>query len=269
MMEMVSAGLSGLSGFSLIGLLLLAGFAGFVDSVIGGGGLVQIPALFSFLPNVAPATLFGTNKIPSICGTSLAMVRYAGRVKLPWAMLGWAFVSTLLCAFLGAKSVSLLPREWMRPIVLVLLVVVAVVTFMRKDFGHHHTPRYSGRREIGMGMLVGGVLGFYDGFFGPGMGAFLIFCFVRFFGYDFLLASAVSKVLNWASNFAALVYFIPSGHVLWVVASFMAMANVLGAWIGSHMAISRGAGFIRVLFLAVLSVLIAKLGWDTINSWLQ
>ena len=259
---------AGLDWPSLVFLFLLAGFAGFIDSVVGGGGLIQIPALFATFPGVAPAILLGTNKIPSISGTSLAMLRYASRVKLPWHMLGWAFVSTLLFAFLGARVVSLLPKEWMRPLILVLLVLVAVVTFMRKDFGQHYAPRYFGRREILMGILVGAVLGFYDGFFGPGMGTFLIFCFVRFFGYDFLLASAVSKVLNWASNFAALAYFAPTGHVMWSIAVLMGIANISGAWVGSHMAISRGAGFIRILFLFVLTALIAKLGWDTVRPWL-
>lgn len=252
-----------INGFSLILLLFLAAFAGFVDAVVGGGGLIQVPAVFAAFPSVLPATLLGTNKVASICGTSLAAVRYMRRVTLPWPMLRWAFVSTLMFAFLGARTVSLLPKEYLRPLVLFLLILVAVLTFMRKDFGHHHAPRYSGRKEILLGMLVGAGLGFYDGFFGPGMGTFLIFCFVRFFGYDFLLASAVGKVLNWASNFAALAYFIPTGHVLWGVALAMAVANVSGAWLGSHIAIKRGAGFIRILFLGVLVGLIAKLGWDS------
>lgn len=254
--------------FPLFLLLLLAGFAGFVDSAVGGGGLIQVPALFAAFPSVAPATLFGTNKIASICGTSLAMVRYTRRIILPWRMLCWAFVATLVFAFLGARAVALLPKEWVRPLVLLLLIFVVGVTHIHKDFGRYHRPRYSGRKETLMGVLVGAGLGFYDGFFGPGMGVFLIFSFVRFFGYDFLLASAVSKVLNWASNFAALAYFVPTGHVMWGVAALMAIANVSGAWLGSHMVIRRGTGFVRVLFLIVLGALIAKLGMDVARPWM-
>ncbi len=251
---------AGLDLFSLIWLLLLAGFAGFVDAVVGGGGLIQVPALFTSFPGMAPATLFGTNKLASICGTALAALRYARRVRFPWRMLVCAFVSTLVFAYLGAKAVSLLPKELVRPIVLALLVLVTISTLVRKDFGHHHAPLHHGKKEVALGVLVGAVLGFYDGFFGPGMGAFLIFCFVRFFGYDFLRASAVSKVLNLSSNLAALSYFIPAGHVLWGVGALMAAANIAGAWVGSHMAIRRGAGFVRSLFLCVLVGLIAKLG---------
>lgn len=256
-------------GFSLLVLLILAAFAGFVDSVVGGGGLIQVPALFTTFPQISPATLFGTNKIASICGTTLAMERYARQVKLPWHVLRWAVPSTLIFAFLGAKAVSLLPKEWMHPIVLVLLILVTIATFIRKDFGHHHSPSHSGKKEIWLGALVSAALGFYDGFFGPGMGVFLIFCFVRYFGYDFLQASAVSKVLNWASNFAALAFFIPTGHVMWRIALIMALCNISGAWLGSRMAIKRGATFIRLLFLGVLIVLIAKLGWDTVNLLIE
>ncbi len=252
----------GVEGFSFLLLLLLSGFAGFVDAVVGGGGLIQVPAIFTTFPNAVPATLLGTNKVASICGTTLASVRYMGRVVLPWRMLIGAFISTLLFAFIGAKVMSTVSKEWMRAFVLVLLIVVAIVTWFSKEFGQHHAPRYFGRKEILMGVLVGAVLGFYDGFFGPGMGTFLIFCFVYFFGYDFLLASAMSKILNWASNFAALTYFVPTGHVIWGVGLLMAGANISGAWIGSHMAIRRGPGFVRIFFLGILVVLIAKLGWQ-------
>ncbi|MBK9949308.1 MAG: TSUP family transporter [Nitrospira sp.] len=245
-------------------LTILAGFAGFVDAVVGGGGLIQIPALFTSFPNTAPATLFGTNKIASICGTTLATLSYSRRILLPWAMLRWALLSTALFAFIGARVVSLIPKETMRPLVLVLLIIVMMTTFMRKDFGHHLTPRYSGSKEILLGMVIGAALGFYDGVFGPGMGTLLLFCFVRFFGYDFLLASAVSKVINWGSNCAALAYFIPAGHVIWPVALLMAVANIAGALIGTQTALQKGAGFVRVLFLLVLSILIAKLAFEII-----
>lgn len=262
-------GINGLDGFSLALLLLLACFAGFVDAIVGGGGLIQVPAIFTLIPQGTPATLLGTTKVASLCGTSVASFRYARHVPLPWRMLAWAVPSTLVCAFLGARTVSLLPKEWMRPLVLVLLVLVACVTVSRKDFGRHHLPRHQGRAEIVWGMLTGGALGFYDGFFGPGMGTFLIFCFVHFFGYDFLQASATSKILNLASNLAALTYFAPTGHVIWSIALAMAAANVSGSWIGSHVALRGQPHWIRGLFLLVLCALIAKLSWDTVGLQVQ
>lgn len=251
---------------ALLAMLGVAAFvAGFVDSVVGGGGLIQIPALFSLLPQHTPATLFGTNKFASVFGTTNAAWRYARRVQMPWRTTLPAAAAAFACSYLGAIAVSWLPRELLRPLILVLLVAAALYTFMKRDFGAVHGPTHSGRRELAYAILLGGVIGFYDGFFGPGTGSFLIFLFIRFFGFDFLHASAAAKVVNVATNLAALAYFAPNGHLLWQAAILMAACNVGGSLAGTHLALRHGSGFVRQVFLIVVSLLILKFAWDTFS----
>lgn len=175
-----------------------------------------------------------------------------------------AALGALIFSFLGARAVSHLPVTAVRPLVLALLVVVAVYTFRKKDLGSIHGPRLEGTAEKWAGLATGAVLGFYDGFFGPGTGTFLIFVFVRYFGYDFLNASASAKVINTTTNLAALLYFLPTGNVLWLTVAIMAAANITGSITGSHMALTRGTPFIRRLFLGLLTVLTLKFGYDTL-----
>lgn len=250
--------------FSQLLVLAIASlFAGFIDSVVGGGGLIQIPALFTTLPKEVPATLFGTNKIASVFGTSNAVLGYARRVKMPWGTTLPAALAAFACSYLGAMSVAWLPRELLRPMILVMLIGAAGYTFWRKDFGAIHKPQHAGRSEFFYALILGGVIGFYDGFFGPGTGSFLIFLFIRFFGFDFLHASAASKVVNVATNLAAIGYFVPNGFYIPVLAAVMATANICGSVIGTRMALRHGSGFVRKLFLFVVSALIVKFAWDT------
>ena len=238
-------------------------FAGFIDSVVGGGGLIQIPAIFSVLPKELPATLFGTNKIASVVGTANAAWRYSRRVKMPWGTTLPAALAAFICSYLGAAAVAWLPRDMLRPLILILLVGAAVYTFWSKDFGAIHRPQHAGRREVVYALLSGCAIGFYDGFFGPGTGSLLIFLFIRFFGFDFLHASAASKVVNVATNLAAIAYFVPNGYYLPLLAIIMATANVIGSFIGTHLALRHGSGFVRQVFLVVVSALILKFAWDT------
>ena len=251
----------------LIALFLAAFLAGAVDAVVGGGGLIQIPALFAVYPAESAARLFGTNKCASVVGTANACWRYARQVEMPWRTILPAAVCAFLFSYAGAAAVAWLPKESIRPLILVLLIFAAVYTLMRKDFGSLHQPAHAGRRELVFASLLGAVIGFYDGFFGPGTGSFLIFLFVRFFGFDFLHASASAKVVNVATNLAALLYFVPNGHVLPLLAAAMALANVTGSLAGTWLALRHGSAFIRRVFLAVVSVLILKFAWDTLHGW--
>jgi len=248
-------------------IALLCGFAfmaGFIDSIVGGGGLIQLPAMLLLLPGVPVPTVLGTGKVSSLAGTLVALQRYAGRVPIRWRTVGLAAVTAALFAVLGARVVSYLPTQLVRPLVLGLLVVIALYTFWRKDFGQRHAPRLSGRRELVYGVLLGVGLGFYDGFFGPGMGSFLLFSFVGLFGYDFLTASGSSKLVNAATNITSLVYFAYTDQVLYRVGLPMAACNVLGATLGTRLALQRGTGFVRILFLVVVGGIILKLGWETL-----
>lgn len=248
---------------ALIFLLPAAFLAGLVDAVVGGGGLIQIPALFAGLPATVPATLFGTNKVASISGTFTATLRYLRQVQVPWRVVLLAAAAAFVFSFLGAMSVALLPKEWARPLVLILLIVVAVYTFVRKDFGAEDRGLTHGGRHLAGALLLGAGIGFYDGFFGPGTGSFLLFLFVRFFGLDFLRATSAAKIVNLSTNAAALLYFAPTGHVVWGLALSMAVCNVAGAQVGTVLALRHGSGFVRKLFLVVVLVLIAKFAWDT------
>lgn len=245
-------------------LLCTAAFAaGLIDAVVGGGGLIQIPALFSVLPQAQPATIFGTNKLASIFGTSSAALRYARRIDVPWRAALPAALSAFVLSYFGAMTVALLPKEWLRPLVLVLLIVVTAYTYARKNLGAVDQNRAHGRRDMLLAVLFGGVIGFYDGFFGPGTGSFLIFMFVRFFGLDFLRASASAKIVNAATNLAALLFFGAIAHILLATGLAMALFNIGGSLVGSHLAIRHGAGFVRRVFLGVAGVFILKFAWDT------
>jgi len=249
------------SVFFALGMAAL--FAGFIDAVVGGGGLIQIPALFTTLPNEVPATLFGTNKFSSVFGTSNAAWRYSRRVNMPWRTTLPAAIAAFVFSYFGAAAVAWMPPELLRPLILLLLIGAAIYTFARSEFGAVHRPQHTGRREFVYALIVGGAIGFYDGFFGPGTGSFLIFLFIRFFGFDFLHASAASKVVNVATNLAAMGYFLPNGHILLGVAVLMASCNVLGSLIGTHLALRHGSGFARKVFLCVVSAFIIKFAYDT------
>ena len=247
--------------FNLLLLGSAAFFAGLVDAVVGGGGLIQIPALLSQYPQTAIPTLFGTNKLASIAGTASALWRYARKISIPWAVVLPATLAALLGAWLGAAVTAWLPREAMRPLVLALLVAVAVYTFWRKDFGHVET-RALVAADRWRAALLGLAIGFYDGLFGPGTGSFLIFGFVRLFGMDFIRASASAKVINAATNLSAIAFFASHVPLLWGAALLMAACNLAGAQVGTALALRRGTGFVRQAFLLVVALLIAKLGWD-------
>jgi uncharacterized membrane protein YfcA len=246
-------------------LLLLAAFlAGAVDAIVGGGGLIQIPALFTIYPGESAATLFGTNKCASVVGTASASWRYARQVRMPWRTILPAAIFAFMFSYLGAAAVSWLPKDAVRPMILVLLVLAAVYTLKRKNFGLEHRPTHTGRRELVYAVLLGGLIGFYDGFFGPGTGSFLIFLFVRFFGFDFLHASASAKLVNVATNLAALAYFVPNTYLLPLLAVGMALANFSGSLAGTWLALKHGSEFVRQVFLLLVGVLILKFAWDTL-----
>lgn len=236
--------------------------AGFVDAIVGGGGLILVPALFAIFPNAQPATLFGVNKGASVWGTAVATVQFARRVDMRWAALLPAAAAGFAASLAGAWLVTLISAGFLRKALPLVLVGVLIYTLARKDLGRHHTPRFTGRAETAAACCIGLVLGFYDGFFGPGTGSFLVFLFVRWLGYDFLNAAASAKLLNIATNLAALALFAWKGHVWWHFALTMAVANVVGSLLGTRLALRHGAGFVRSMFIVVVSALILKTAFD-------
>lgn len=240
-------------------LCFFALLAGFVDSVAGGGGLIQLPALLVTLPEShSLAVVSGTNKLSSICGTSVAAAQFSRRVPVYWAILIPAAIFALIFSWLGARALVVLRREQLEPIFLGLMIASAIYTMWKKDFGKLHRPRLTGRRAVIASVLTGMSIGFYDGFFGPGTGSILIFIFVSVFGFDFLRASASAKWVNLATNLAAVSYFIGSGNVLYHYALPMAACNVAGSFIGARLAIAKGNKFLRVFFLVVILAMITR-----------
>ena len=241
--------------------------AGLVDAVVGGGGLIQIPVLFSAFPKEIPATLLGTSKLAGVFGTSAAAVNYARRVRVAWSAAAPAAIAAFALSFVGAYTVTRVPGDFIRSLLPVVLLAVAIYTFRKKDFGSTHAPIHSGMTERLVAVGMGACIGFYDGFFGPGTGSFLMFLFVRFFGFDFLSASAAAKVVNVACNIAALLWFGYSGHLLWQLGLLMAVCQVAGSLVGTKLAIRHGSVFVRKLFLVVVSLLILKTSYDAIVRW--
>lgn len=243
----------------LLLLLPVAFMAGLIDAAVGGGGLIQLPGLFAILPREAPVALLGSNKLASIMGTTSATWRYARRIELPWRLVLPAAGAAFGGSYLGARAVHWLPVQSIRPLIIILLVGMLLYTWLKPQFGQQDTDRTLTRHDLGKGLLIGASIGFYDGFFGPGTGSFLIFLFVRIFHFDFLRASACAKVVNLATNLAALAFFVPAGFVLYSLAIPMGLANIAGAQVGARLALKGGNLWIRRLFILLALALLAKL----------
>ncbi|MDO5102437.1 MAG: TSUP family transporter [Lautropia sp.] len=239
-------------------------FAGLVDAIVGGGGLILVPALFATFPGAAPATLFGTNKSASIWGTSLAAHQFSRRVRLVWPVLLPALACAFLGSLVGAWAVTLVDPGFLRRILPLVLLAVLLYTLKKKDLGTQSVARHSSRTETWLMSAIALVIGFYDGFFGPGTGSFFVFLFVRLLGHDFLQASANAKFLNVATNLSAVGLFAFKGHVWWHLAIAMAIANMAGSLIGTRLALRHGAGFVRKVFILVVGALILKTGYDAL-----
>jgi uncharacterized membrane protein YfcA len=244
-------------------LLALAGLAaGFVDAVVGGGGLVQLPALLVGLPGASPVQVLATNKLASICGTTASSATYFRRVRPDPR----TFVPLMLLAFvgsaLGAAVASQVPRSAFEPIVL-----VGAYVLLRPDLGDETALRFSGHHHTLAALGTGLVIGFYDGALGPGTGSFFVLALVALLGYGFLEASAKAKMANWATNLAALVVFVPQGAVLWHVGLLVGAANLVGGYVGARTAVARGSSFVRVFFLLVVGAFVVRIGGGLAGWW--
>lgn len=249
-------------------VFLLSGFAflaGLMDAIAGGGGLILVPALFAVFPNAPPALLLGTNKLSSIAGTFVATLRYGFAVPIDWKSILPAALCAGVGALAGAQTVAALDPAILRPLIVGLLIVVAVYTLLRPGLGAGAQEADSLQQPKWLLPVLAALAGFYDGFFGPGAGSFMIFGLVRWFGYDFLRAAAAAKVLNFSTNLGAVLLFAATGNIMYLVAIPLAACSIAGALVGSHLAIRKGAPLIRAAFLLVVMALIVKVGWDLIH----
>lgn len=248
--------------------LVAAGFAaGWIDAVVGGGGLIQLPALLVGLPGASPAQLLATNKFGGIFGTATSSVTFYRRVRpdlrtaLPMA--GVAYVGAIGGALIGLH----IPKSAFNPIILGLLVLVGAYTLFKPDLGKESIRRYQGARHTVLAMLTGFVIGAYDGALGPGTGSFLVFVLVGLLGYTFLEASAQAKIANFATNLGALTVFAPMGLVLFKVGAILAVANLVGGYVGARTAVAKGSGFVRVVFVVIVSAFIIRIGGSLLGLW--
>ena len=255
-------------GLDVVALLGLAGFlAGWIDAVVGGGGLIQLPALLLGVPGATPAQVLATNKFGSIWGTATSSVTYYRRVRpdlrtaLPMA--GVAYVGAVVGALIGLH----IPKTAFYPIILVMLISVGAYTLLTPSLGEATVLRFSGHRHTVFAMLTGFVIGVYDGALGPGTGSFLVFALVGLMGYAFLEASAKAKIANFATNLGALTVFIPGGHVMWGIGAVMATTNLLGGYVGARTAVAQGSRFIRIVFVVVVGAFIVRIGGDLLGWW--
>jgi len=250
------------------GLFLLCAsfFAGFVDSIAGGGGLIQLPALLIGLPKTETVTVLGTNKLASVFGTTTAAALYRRQIKPDPKVLVAMALPAFIGSAAGASLASEIPTKSMRPIVLVLLIVVAIYTWLKPDLGKIELLRHESTRRIQISITAGVIIGFYDGIFGPGTGSFLMLILVASLGYAFITASAIAKVVNVSTNIGAILVFGIHGAVLWQLGLLLGVANVTGAVIGSQLAIRGGSNLVRKVFLLVTVALIIKVGFDTFAS---
>jgi len=261
----VTAGLEHLEPATIILVVVAALCAGWVDAVVGGGGLIQLPALL-LVPGITPVQALATNKMGSIFGTTTSAVTYYRRaspdLKTALPMAGVALAGS----FGGAIVATSLPAEVFKPVIIAALAAVAAFTALRPAAGTLTRLRHSGARHLGTAAAIGLVIGFYDGLIGPGTGSFLVIAMVALLGYSFLAASAKAKIVNMATNFGALLFFLPHGGLLWGLGLILGAANMAGGYLGARTALSRGSGFVRIIFLLVVAVLIVKLGFDVLQE---
>jgi uncharacterized protein len=247
---------------TITAIIVFSFIAGFIDAVVGGGGLIQLPVLLISFPKIALPTLFGTNKIAALSGTSIAAFAYAKRIKFNYILLGVISLSAGLASFLGARVVSFINVNTLKPFILFILILIAIYTFLKKDLGSVQTKNFSFPKQLLYGSLIGIVVGFYDGFFGPGTGSFFVLGFVIVLGFEFIQASAYAKIINCVTNLSALIVFIRQGNYMLDLALIMAISNISGNLVGTKLAFKKGNGFVRIVFLIIVSIMIIRYGYD-------
>lgn len=248
--------------FEIILLCFIAFLAGFVDAIVGGGGLLQTPAGLILLPQYPVATVIGTLKIPAFSGTSFAAIQYARRVKLNYKLLAVMSAIAFSAAFAGSSLLNAVSNHFMKPFLLILLILAAVYTYTNKNFGVHTMKEHTVKEQWSYAIVISLVIGFYDGFIGLGAGSFLVLSIIVLMGFDFLLASANAKFVNMATNLGSIVFFVIKGKIIYSIALPMAICNALGGILGARLAIIKGNNFIRLFFLVIICITILRFAYD-------
>lgn len=243
-------------------LCIVAFMAGFVDAIVGGGGLLQTPAGLVMLPQYPVATVIGTLKVPAFFGTSFAAVQYSQKVSINYRLLAIMALIAGCAAFAGSALLDTVSNRFMKPFLLIVLILVAIYTYSNKKFGVHYEKNHSASQQWMFSILLSIMIGFYDGFVGPGAGSFLVLAFIGLMGFDFLKASANAKFVNMATNLGSIIFFSIKGKIIFSIALPMAIFNALGGILGARLAILKGNTFIRTFFLVIVCGTILRFAYD-------
>lgn len=249
---------------TLLFLCVFAFIAGLVDAIAGGGGLIQTPASLILLPQLQVSKVIGSLKIPAFTGTCFATIQYLKNVSFNWKRFSLMGITAFLAAFGGSEALTLVSNRYMKPVILVVLILVAIFTYTKKNFGQHKTKHLTHQQELVYSFLISLVIGFYDGFIGPGAGSFLVLSFITFMGMDFLHASANAKLVNLSTNAGSIVLFLLKGSIIWTIALPMAVCNGVGGIIGAKLAITKGNQFIRIFFIIMITATLIRFGYDVL-----
>lgn len=251
-----------MESYIIIFLCLASFVAGFVDAIVGGGGLIQTPIALILLPNINIASVIGTLKIPGFSGTFMATYHYLKSAMVNWALFLVMAIISFCFAYLGSSLLNIMQNDFMKPLLFILLILLLIYTYFKKDFGQFHRNKLSSKQLYIYGSVICVFLGFYDGFIGPGTGSLLIMAFIAILGFDFLQANIYAKMVNLATNMGSITLFVLKGKIIWSIAIPMAVCNVTGSWLGARLAIAKGNGFIRVFFLFVVGLALLRFGYD-------
>lgn len=252
-----------------LAFLIIAAFgAGWIDAVVGGGGLIQLPALVIGLPQQLPSPyVLGTNKLAAFMGTFSASLVYLRNLRTQLVVILPLVIGAYAGSTGGAWFSRFLPREILTPIVLAAVIGIGAYILFKPHLGLTHEPKHAGTSMGWRAAIIGLSVGFYDGLLGPGTGSFFVILMVAVLGFGFLEASVNAKIANVVTNIAAIVLYGIHGEVVWVLGLIMGASNVLGAVIGARMAVKRGSAFVRKIFVVAITILALKLAWDTADMF--
>ena len=246
-----------------VALLFLAMFsAGFVDAIAGGGGLIQTPAMLLAFPNNNPVSVVGTSKTAAFFGTSTAAIKYRKSIKTDTRLLIAMVVPAFIGACFGALMASHISAQSFKSAIFFMMIAIFIYTLIKPDLGKVQVEKHSGRKLMLIGGAAAFVIGFYDGLIGPGTGTLLMIFLVAVMGFAFVGASAIAKVVNAMTNLASIIVVGLRVGILWKIGLFLAIANLAGGYVGSHVAIKKGSGFVRIFYLIVTGLLIVRLGYS-------
>lgn len=245
---------------------MIAFIAGFIDSIVGGGGLIQTPLSLALLPQLPVATVIGTLKVPAFSGTALATTQYLKKVKVKWKLFLIMAIVAFISAYVGSKLLTMIDNDFMKPLLFIILILLFIYTVLKKDFGQAKAKKITLKKSVIYGILSAFVIGMYDGFIGPATGTFFIVAFVSLLKMDFLEASGTAKLVNLATNFGSICLFLISGKIIWAIAIPMAICNGIGGLVGAKLAIAKGNKFIRYIFMFVILLSICRFGYEVFIS---